>query len=306
VSVQVTKMHGLGNDYVYVDLRREHVADPGRLARAVSDRHRGLGSDGLILVGPADTAEADVRMRIFNADGSEAQMCGNGIRCVARLAVERGMTSANPLRVQTGRGTLAVRWRRAGEGGFEAAVGMGVPQLACETLPACVPGVAPGASVVARPLPPGFWGERGAEDGMDRGGLTGTITLVGMGNPHAVLWCRQVDEVPLERVGPFLERHAWFPQRINVHVAQVLGPSRLRMRTWERGSGITMACGTGASAVAVAAVLQGLAQSPLQVELPGGELRIDWNAVGEEVVMTGPAEFVADAVLSPELAREAG
>ncbi len=299
-------MHGLGNDYVYVDLRRERVADPGRLARAVSDRHRGLGSDGLILVGPPDAAEADVRMRIFNADGSEAPMCGNGIRCVARLAVERGIASANPLRVQTGHGTLQVRWRRTGEGGFEAAVGMGTPHLACETLPACVPGVAPGGRVVGHPLPTGFWSKLDTDGWVSRSGLVGGLTLVGMGNPHAVLWCRDVQAVPLERVGPFLERHDWFPRRINVHVAEVQGPSRVRMRTWERGSGITLACGTGASAVAVAAVLQGLARSPMQVVLPGGELHIDWKGDAGEVVMTGPAEFVADAVLSPELAREAG
>jgi diaminopimelate epimerase len=272
----------------------------------VSDRHRGLGSDGLILVGPADAAEADVRMRIFNADGSEAQMCGNGIRCVARMAVERGMTSANPLRVQTGRGTLQVRWRRTEMGGFEATVGMGVPHLACASLPARIPGVAAGDRVVGHRWPAGFWGEEGAADWMIRSGMEGTLTLVGLGNPHAVLWCRMVDAVPLERVGPFLERHVWFPERMNVHVAQVQAPSRVRMRTWERGSGITQACGTGASAVTVAAVLQGLACAPVRVTLPGGELKIDWAGEASEVVMTGPADFVADAVLAPELAREAG
>jgi len=304
--VQVTKMHGLGNDYVYVDLRRERVGDPARLARAVSDRHRGLGSDGLILVGPPDTDGADVRMRIFNADGSEAPMCGNGIRCVARLAVERGMATANPLRVQTGRGTLRVSWRRSGHGGFEAAVGMGVPHLTCASLPASVPGVAPEGRVVGMPLPDGFWEGRDQDGWTARSGLADTLTLVGVGNPHAVLWCREVDAVPLERVGPFLERHPWFPQRINVHVAQTCDQRHVRMRTWERGSGMTLACGTGASAVTVAAVLQGLAEAPMTVSLPGGDLRIAWEGGDSEVEMTGPAEFVADAVLSPELAKEAG
>jgi diaminopimelate epimerase len=304
--VQVTKMHGLGNDYVYVDLRHERVIDPGRLARAVSDRHRGLGSDGLILVGPADAADAHVRMRIFNADGSEAQMCGNGIRCVARLAVDRGIATANPLRVQTGRGTLQVGWRRTEAGGFVATVGMGVPELACRSMPAVLPGVAPQANAVAWPLPAGFWGDHDADDWTGRSGLEGGLTLVSMGNPHAVLWCRRLEAVPLERVGPFVECHGWFPQRINLHVAQVLGPGEVRMRTWERGSGATQACGTGASAVAVSAVLRGVARSPMRLALPGGELGIEWPGPGHEVVMTGPAEFVADAVLSPQLAREAG
>ena len=304
--MRVTKMHGLGNDYVYVDLRGNAVADPPRLARAVSDRHRGLGSDGLILVGPPEGAVADVRMRIFNADGSEAQMCGNGIRCVARLAVERGIASANPLRVQTGRGTLQVAWRRVDGGAFEATVDMGVPHLACGSIPASLPGVDPRASVTGWRLPAGFWEGLDDDRWIDRSGLEGMLTLVGMGNPHAVLWCRDVAAIPLERVGPFVERHAWFPERINVHVAQVAGPAQVRMRTWERGSGLTQACGTGASAVAVSAVLQRRVPSPMTVSLPGGDLRIEWQGPGEEVRMTGPAEFVADADLSPRLAREAG
>ena len=299
-------MHGLGNDYVYVDLRHERVRDPGRLARAVSDRHRGLGSDGLILVGPPDAADAHVRMRIFNADGSEAQMCGNGIRCVARLAVDRGIATANPLRVQTGRGTLQVGWRRTETGGFDATVGMGVPELACEAIPAVIPGLPPRANVVAWALPAGFWGDQDVDGWIARSGLEGGLTLVSMGNPHAVLWCGEPEAVPLERIGPFLEHHGWFPQRINVHVAQAMGDGQVRMRTWERGSGLTQACGTGASAVAVSAVLRGVARSPMRLALPGGHLDIHWPGPGEEVVMTGPAEFVADAVLAPHLAREAG
>ena len=155
MTVRATKMHGLGNDYIYVDAFQQRVADPARLARAVSDRHTGVGSDGLILIGPATEPGAHLRMRIFNADGSEAQMCGNGIRCVARYAVERGLSAANPLQVQTGRGTLSIAWR--GGAAFEASVQMGAPRFACGEVPAQVPGVSAAAEVLAWPLPEAFW-----------------------------------------------------------------------------------------------------------------------------------------------------
>jgi diaminopimelate epimerase len=304
VSLHVTKMHGLGNDYVYVDTFRERVADPARLARAVSDRHRGLGGDGLILIGPAEQADAHLRMRIFNADGGEAQMCGNGIRCVARYAVDRGISTANPLRVQTGRGTLAVAWDGDGDD-FVATVEMGEPMLEAGALPAMLPGVSDREPVQGWPMPPEALQAMQQHDWIRASGFDGRLTLVGMGNPHAVLWCRDVRGVPLESVGPWLERHPWFPQRINVHAAQH-EPGGLAMRTWERGSGITMACGTGACAVAVAAVLAGTCGSPVRVRLPGGHLRIAWDGPGHGVRMTGPATFVADAELDEALAREAG
>jgi diaminopimelate epimerase len=304
MSVRFAKMHGLGNDYVYIDAHREHVADPARLARAVSDRHRGVGSDGLILVGPSD-AGADVRMRIFNADGSEAQMCGNGIRCVVRFAAERGLSAANPMRVQTGRGTLAVSWRA--EPAFEATVDMGAPVTACARVPARLPGVAPDADVFGWAMPERFWSGLAIDAAWQHAcGLEGTLSLVSMGNPHAILWCRDVAAVPLEVVGPFVERHPSFPERINVHVVQTQPDGSLRMRTWERGSGVTMACGTGASAVGVAAVRLGLARSPMRVALPGGVLGIAWEGGDASVRMTGPAEFVAEGALAPALAKEAG
>ena len=305
MTVRFAKMHGLGNDYVHVDLHRERVADPARLARAVSDRHRGVGSDGLILMGPSD-AGADLRMRIFNADGSEAQMCGNGIRCVVRYAAERGLSAANPMRVQTGRGTLEVAWRDAGDA-FEATVSMGAPELECGRVPARLPGVAVDAEVVGWAIPESFWnGLATRADWRAACGLEGTLSLVGMGNPHAVLWCGDVAAVPLETVGLFLERHAAFPERMNVHFVQALPDGALRMRTWERGSGATMACGTGASAVGVAAVRLGRARSPMRVELPGGALRIEWEGGVAPVRMTGPAEFVHEGELAPHLAKEAG
>ena len=302
--MRFSKMHGLGNDYVHIDESRDPVADPPRLARAVSDRHRGVGSDGLILMGPAGEG-ADVRMRIFNADGSEAEMCGNGIRCVVRYAAERGLSRSNPMRVRTGRGTLEVSWRATEA--FEATVGMGAPRLACGEIPARLPGVPVASEVVGWHLPASFWQGLQADPGWIAGcGLAGTLTLVNMGNPHAVLWCRDVSRVPLERVGPFLERHPWFPARINAHFAQVVGAGEIRMRTWERGSGITMACGTGASAVGVAAVRAGLCAGPMRVHLPGGELGIEWPGGDAQVRMTGPAAFVAEGELSPDLAAEAG
>jgi diaminopimelate epimerase len=304
VTLRVTKMHGLGNDYVYVDTFHHHVTDPARLARAVSDRHTGLGGDGLILIGPAEGEEAHLRMRIFNADGGEAQMCGNGIRCVARYAVERGLSTANPLHVQTGRGTLKVTWDGDGDD-FMATVDMGEPVLEAGALPAALPGVADRERVQGWPIPPEAMPAEEHGAWMRASGFDGRMTLVGMGNPHAVLWCRHVDAVPLESVGPWLERHPWFPQRINVHAAQTESGG-LAMRTWERGSGITMACGTGACAVAVAAVLGGTCGSPVRVRLPGGHLRIAWDGPGHGVRMTGPATFVADAELGEALSKEAG
>ena len=298
------KMHGLGNDYVHVDARVERVMDPPRLSRAVSPRHTGVGSDGLILLEAPSVPDAHVRMRIFNADGSEAQMCGNGIRCVVRLAGELGL-DANPMRVQTGRGTLEVRW--SAQPAFHATVRMGAPRLACGEIPARMPGVPAGAEVIGWHLPDSFWQGLDAPKDWTRGcGLEPTLTLVSMGNPHAVFWCADVSAVPLEAVGPFVERHPWFPERINAHVVQRVGDGRLRMRTWERGSGATMACGTGASAVGVAAVRQGRAAGPMRVELPGGELAIEWEGGQAEVRMTGPAEHVAHGTLCDALVREAG
>jgi diaminopimelate epimerase len=299
--MRFAKMHGLGNDYVYVDGAAHPVEDAPSLARWVSDRNVGVGSDGLIVVDPpADPAAADVRMRMFNADGSEGMMCGNGIRCVAKFAVDRGLSERNPLRVETRRGVLGVHWLRGGHDGTvcAATVEMGEPILACARIPALIPGVAPANAVVDHALDGGFWRPAGAPAGWEeRCGLDPRLTLVSMGNPHAVLWVRDVSAVPLEAVGPFMERHAWFPERINVHFVQVLGPREVRMRTWERGSGATKACGTGASAVCVAGVLTGRTGSPLRAHLPGGPLDLEWEGGASTVRMTGPAVEVFEGDL---------
>ena len=300
-SINFAKMHGLGNDYVYVDGSQHPVADAPALARWVSDRHVGVGSDGLIMVEPVSPGvDADVRMRMFNADGSEGMMCGNGIRCVAKFAVDRGISASQPLRVETRRGVLSVHWRRGGHDGTvsEATVDMGSPILALARVPAAIPGVSPASAVTDFALPDGFWKQSGAVEGWEAAcGLDPRMTLVSMGNPHAVLWCTDVTRVPLAVVGPFTERHPWFPERMNVHFVQVLGPGEVRMRTWERGSGATQACGTGASAVCVAGVLTGRTRSPLLAHLPGGDLVLEWSGGEASVRMTGPAVEVFQGAL---------
>ena len=300
-SINFAKMHGLGNDYVYVDGSQHPVADAPALARWVSDRHVGVGSDGLIMVEPVSAGvDADVRMRMFNADGSEGMMCGNGIRCVAKFAVDRGISASQPLRVETRRGVLSVHWRRGGHDGTvsEATVDMGSPILALARVPAAIPGVSPASAVTDFALPDGFWKQSGAAEGWESAcGLDPRMTLVSMGNPHAVLWCTDVARVPLDVVGPFAERHPWFPERMNVHFVQVLGPGEVRMRTWERGSGATQACGTGASAVCVAGVLTVRTQSPLLAHLPGGDLVLEWSGGEASVRMTGPAVEVFQGAL---------
>jgi len=287
--MRFTKMHGLGNDYVFVDCFRERVDDPSALARRISDRHRGIGGDGLILICPADSA--DVGMRIFNADGSEAEMCGNGIRCLAKYVHDHGLSAANPLRVQTGAGVLSIDLELDGEGKVSAAtVDMGEPILQARYIPVAPPGHDPAQPVIDYPC--GFLLEEVSDAGGDvpaAAGVEESLTCVSMGNPHAVFFCRDVQAVPLERVGPILENHRMFPARTNVHFVQVNGPAELTMRTWERGSGITLACGTGASAVCVAGVLTGRSRRDVLIHLPGGDLKLQWRQADNHVLMTGPA-----------------
>lgn len=286
--MKFTKMHGLGNDYVYVNGFVETVDHPGRVARVVSDRHFGVGGDGLILILPPEAGiEADVRMRMFNADGSEGEMCGNGVRCVAKYAWDHGLARRNPLRVQTERGVLLLALHVGPYGKVErVTVDMDEPILDSTRIPVALPA----SRVVDHPLPTdGF--------GLDPSwqvacGLQGGLTGVSMGNPHVVLFCQDVDRVPLERVGPAIERHAIFPRRTNVHFAQVIERGELRMRTWERGSGITLACGTGACAVGVAGALTARTERSVLVHLPGGDLQIEWRTSDGHVQMTGPATEV--------------
>jgi diaminopimelate epimerase len=297
--MKFTKMHGLGNDYVYVDCFAESLgdADVPALARQISDRHRGVGGDGLILI--RRSQRADVRMEMYNADGGRAQMCGNGIRCVARYALERELTQANPMVIETDAGQRVAQVSPPNAGACAVTVMMGTPNFHPAALPAH------------------FAGERIDKAEFEVRGRLLRVSCVSLGNPHAVVFVGDFAEIDLERDGPALENHPIFPDRINVHFARVDGPGAITMKSWERGSGATQACGTGACAAAILADTQ----MPVRVNLPGGRLRVDWvqptgaaepphkgllklaaqvGAFGRDVVlMTGPAEFVFEGEWNP-------
>jgi diaminopimelate epimerase len=281
-------MHGIGNDYVYVDLFKEKVPDPVALAVAVSDRHFGIGSDGLILIGAPSEASAkeglraDVSMRVFNADGSEAQMCGNGIRCVAKYAYEHKLAKSETVRVETASGVKSVRVHVENGRVTRARVDMGEPRLLRRDIPMTGPANEPCVDAVLQV-------ERALRP--NSGQAEFLATCVSMGNPHCVIFVPDVQAVPLERIGPAIERHEAFPERTNVHFAQVVRPDEVIMRTWERGSGITLACGSGASAVCVAGALTGRTGRKLLAHLPGGDLDLEFSA-DNHVFMTGPATEV--------------
>lgn len=285
--IAFTKMHGLGNDYLYVNCFQEHLdgVDIPALARAMSDRHRGVGSDGLILIKPHQhQVAADVCMEMYNADGSRGEMCGNGIRCVAKYVVEHGLVadrrgrSTREVAIQTDRGVLKVE-AALNEGRVTAVrVNMGEPILR----PSDIPVRTEGDRCIRQRLP--------------LGDVELTMTCVSMGNPHAVIFVDALDAIDLTAIGPHIERHALFPNRVNVHLVTVNARDEATMRTWERGSGLTQACGTGACAVLVAGVLEGRLDRRGLIHLPGGDLEIEWaadrgDALGA-VFMTGPAEEV--------------
>ena len=265
--MRFTKMHGAGNDYVYVDLFEEEVADAAELARVVSDRHTGIGSDGLILLTPSESA--DVRMIMYNADGSRAQMCGNGIRCLAHLARDHERVEGSSVRVETDDGIKVVELLPGA-----ARVDMGRPRLD----PAALPVALPGDRVVNHEV-----------EVLDR---TFAITCVSMGNPHAVIYVENVAEFDVERYGMALETGGLFPERTNVEFVQVVARDRVIQRTWERGSGETLACGTGACAVCVAGVVTGRTDAALHNQLLGGELLLEWPDPEGPVFMTGPVATV--------------
>jgi len=281
--MRFTKMHGLGNDYVYVNCLEEQVAEAAKLAKAVSDRHFGIGSDGLILICPSQ--QADVRMQIFNADGSEAEMCGNGIRCVAKYAYERRLAEAGPsfpvpgrpdcpasLRIETASAVLTVGLRTDDNDRVHSVcVNMGEPILR----PKDIPVELPGEQVIAQPV--------------EIEGQKLLMSCVSMGNPHAVFFTEDLERIELERIGPAIERHRLFPNRTNVHFVRVDGQGEFTMRTWERGSGITLACGTGACACCVAAVLTGRCRRRCTAHLPGGNLELNFSAKDNCLYMTGEA-----------------
>ena len=268
--MKFTKMQGAGNDYVYVDCFDEQIDDPAALAREISDRHFGVGGDGLILIMPGESV--DVRMRMFNSDGSEGEMCGNGIRCVAKYTWDHGRSKANPLRVETMSG-IKVMDLVLGEDGKAtgATVDMGEPILDPSKIPVNIPQ----KRIVELPI-------RTSKQAF-------LMTCVSMGNPHLVIFVDDVAGVPLEEVGPELETNALFPERINVHFVQAHSGEEVTVRTWERGTGFTLACGTGASAVCVAGVLAGKTGRKITVHLCGGDLELEWREYDGHVYMTGPA-----------------
>jgi len=276
--VKFTKMHGIGNDYVYVNGFVEQVENPSKVAELVSDRHFGIGGDGLILILPSKTA--DVRMQMFNADGSEAEMCGNGIRCVAKYSYDHGLTTANPMRVETGRGILPIKLSVSGGRVELATVDMEQPELVLVDVPV-------DASKIEPTEHPDTYRLR-----LPKSGQQFDAVFVSMGNPHAVMFVDDVSAIDLEHLGPEVEHHPAFPRRMNAHWVQVHSRTELTMRTWERGSGITLACGTGASAVCVAAVLAGLAERKVLIHLPGGDLTLEWREADNHVYMTGSATEV--------------
>ena len=295
--MRFVKMHGLGNDYVFVDGGTNHVDDPPALSRLVSDRHRGIGSDGLIIIDPPADPANHARMRMFNADGSRGEMCGNGIRCIGKYLVDRGIAADATLRIETDGGVRRLGWRRGADDRVDAVeVDMGPPTLAIERIPADLPGLGSRDTAIEWAFDPGAFGFDPAV--MERAGIASRLTLVSMGNPHVVIRCDDVGAVPLERFGPVVERHAWFSNRINVHFAAAEAPDSVRVVTWERGSGATRACGSGACAVCVAGVLGGWATSPLRAALPGGVLDLRWSGdPAEPVMMTGPATEVFEGEL---------
>ena len=278
--MKFTKMHGAGNDYMFIDARDPSVSavDWGALSQAMSDRHFGVGGDGIILIMSSEVA--DLRMRMFNADGSEGEMCGNGIRCFAKYAIEREMAlpGNSGLQVET---LAGITDHRPGGGPgkvVRARVAMGVPHFEPKKVPVDLPSAPQqkiGSAVVNFPA--------------EIGGVSMALSFVSMGNPHANAFIEQpVEEFPLHTVGPQVENHPMFPRRVNFEIVNVLDSGRLRVRVWERGSGETMACGTGACAVAVASRLLGLTGDLVDIKLPGGSLTISWDGSGE-VYMEGDA-----------------
>lgn len=272
--MKFTKMQGIGNDYVYVDCFQETVNNPSAVAKFVSDRHFGIGSDGLILVKPSDVA--DCEMDMYNMDGSQGAMCGNGIRCVAKFAYDKGIVNKKNISVATKSGIKYLDLTVKNGKVSSVKVNMGSPILNAKTIPV----VSPREQVINEPL--------------DVNGETYHITAVSMGNPHAIVYMDDVDGLDIAKIGPLFENHINFPDRINTEFVKVIDRHTLQMRVWERGSGETLACGTGACAVAVASTLNGLVDEdvPITVKLLGGDLEILWNRQENLVYMTGPATTV--------------
>lgn len=272
--MRFTKMQGLGNDYVYVNCFQETIENPSEAAIKVSDRHFGIGSDGLILIKPSEVA--DFRMDMYNADGSQAEMCGNGIRCVAKYVYDYGLTDQTEISVETLAGIKYLKLQIMDGKVVRITVNMGQPEL----VPDKIPVQADGDRVVDEPIVVN--------------GVTYKMTCVSMGNPHCIVFIDDTANFPLEEIGPMFENHERFPKRVNTEFIQILNRNEVNMRVWERGSGETLACGTGACASAVACVLNGLTEDEITLHLLGGDLSVRWDREENVVYMTGPAKVVFD------------
>lgn len=275
--MKFTKMHGLGNDYVYVNCFEEKIDNPPAVARFVSDRHFGIGSDGLIMINPSKTA--DFEMEMYNADGSRGEMCGNGIRCVAKYVYDYGLTDKTQISVET-LGGLKYLDLTVEDGKVSLVkVDMGKPELEADLIPI----ISEREQVIDEPI---------EVDGKEY-----HMTGVSMGNPHAVIYVDDVKGLDLEKIGPKFENHERFPKRINTEFVHCIDRQTVEMRVWERGSGETLACGTGACAVAVSSILNNLTDTRVTVKLLGGDLQIEWDREKDRVFMTGPATVVFDGVI---------
>ena len=275
--MKFTKMHGLGNDYVYVNCFEEKIDNPPAVARFVSDRHFGIGSDGLIMINPSKTA--DFEMEMYNADGSRGEMCGNGIRCVAKYVYDYGLTDKTQISVETLGGIKYLDLTVEDGKVSLVKVDMGKPELEADLIPI----TSEREQVIDEPI---------EVDGKEY-----HMTGVSMGNPHAVIYVDDVKGLDLEKIGPKFENHERFPKRINTEFVHCIDRQTVEMRVWERGSGETLACGTGACAVAVSSILNNLTDTQVTVKLLGGDLQIEWDKEKDRVFMTGPAKVVFDGVI---------
>ena len=276
--MKFTKMHGIGNDYVYVNCFEESVKNPAEVSKFVSDRHFGIGSDGLILISPSATA--DFRMNIYNADGSQAEMCGNGIRCVAKYVYDYGLTDKTEISVETLAGIKYLRLQIENGKVASVEVNMGAPILEPKEIPVAVEE----SPVVNVPV--------------EVKGKIYHMTCVSMGNPHAIIFMNNVKDLDIEAIGPYFENHTVFPKRTNTEFVEVLDRNTVNMRVWERGSDETLACGTGACATTVACILNNKTENEVTVHLLGGDLKIRWDREANQVYMTGPATVVFDGEIT--------
>ena len=275
--MKFTKMQGLGNDYVYVNCFEEKIENPPAVARYVSDRHFGIGSDGLIMINPSEVA--DFEMEMYNADGSRGEMCGNGIRCVAKYVYDDGLTDKTQISVETLGGIKYLNLTVEDGKVVLVKVDMGKPELKSDLIPI----ISENEKVIDEPI--------------EVDGQVYHMTGVSMGNPHTVIYVDDVKNLDLEKIGPKFENHERFPKRINTEFVHCIDRNTVEMRVWERGSGETLACGTGACAVAVASILNNLTDTRVTVKLLGGDLQIEWDQKKNHVFMTGPAKVVFDGVI---------